>query len=121
MTVRRLVELLEQASEILKPFTTKASKGTLVYDGTAYSPTPEDRHFDPYALAWWATFSAIISLLDGSLSLNTKQRCYLHDTLCGGMGSFNDFQVEYSTSPEIVGAANKRLDIIKSEICSLLQ
>jgi hypothetical protein len=88
MRVRDVTRLLTEACAILKPFTNFVAPGALVYDGTRYVPS-KPQSGDPYALAWWSKFQAIISLLDDAATLTPHQRQYLLSTLCGGMGSFN--------------------------------
>src|ERR1039458_7258955 len=110
--MQKLIDLLKQASAILEPFTENITPSTLVYDGTRYVPAPPQSP-DPYALAWWSSFQTTIALLDGLETLTTSQRTYLRNSICGGMGSFNDFALDEARLGASASTANKQLNQIR--------
>lgn len=113
MSVQRVIDLLNEAAAILEPFTAVTSPGTLVWNGSRYA-SGTDNKMDPYALAWWATISASVSLIDGQTELSAKQRDYIRRTFCSGMGSFNDFALDPRTLGPVAVDANKELDRIRA-------
>ena len=117
--MKHLIELLEQACTQLQPFTSEVAAGALVYDGTRYAPAPA-RSMDPYALAWWATFRTVIALLEGEWALKKRHREYLLHSICGGMGSFQDFSLDEARWGESAVTANKELERIRSQLFDTL-
>src|SRR5262245_2205206 len=113
--VKVLLGLLEDACSVLQPFTLVVSANTLVYDGARYAPAPQQAP-DPSALAWWSTLKTAIALLDEQTRLTRGQLRYLRDSLCGGMGSFNDFSLEESRWGDRAVSANGQLDRIRESI-----
>jgi hypothetical protein len=71
---------------------------------------------DPYALAWWSTINASVSLIDGQPELSARQLDYMRRTFCGGMGSFNDFVLDRSKLGLVAVDANKELDRIRAQL-----
>ncbi len=117
--MRKLIDILEQASAVLQPFTLEVRPGDLVYDGTRYAPSPS-RSLDPYALAWWSSFQTIIALLGDSETLTERQRAYLRGTICGGMGSFADFSLDVKRWGASAAKANQQLDQIRTSFYEAL-
>ena len=113
--MHQLIELLKQASQILEPFTQNTGASTLVHDGTRYAPAlPQSP--EPYALAWWSSFQAIIALFDGVDTLTPSQLDYLRHSLCGGMGSFNDFSLDEARLGASATKANQQLTQIRASL-----
>ena len=117
--MRKLIDLLEQASAVLQPFTQDVRPGALAYDGTRYAPSPPQSP-DPYALAWWSSFQTIIALLGGSGTLTESQRAYLRRTICGGMGSFSDFSLDEKRWGASAAKANHQLAQIRTSFYEAL-
>lgn len=117
--MHQLIDLLKQACAILEPFTQNVGPRTLVYDGTRYAPAPPQSP-DPYALAWWSSFQTVIALLEGLETLTTRQQAYLCHSICGGMGSFNDFVLDESRWGSRATTANQQLTQVRSSLCSAL-
>ena len=118
--MKKIIALLNQAAEVLQPFTRSVQPGSLVYDGTRYAPAPPQTP-DPYALAWWSSIQTVVALLDGSESLTARQLDYLHSSFCGGMGSFSDFTLDTSHPGSDAEAANARLSSIRSSLFHALK
>ncbi len=117
--MRKLIDLLKQASTVLQPFTLEVKPGDLVYDGTRYAPSPP-RSLDPYALAWWSSFQTTIALLDGLEALTPSQLDYLRHSLCGGMGSFGDFSLDEKRWGASAAKANRQLAQIRTSFYEAL-
>ncbi len=112
--MKQIIELFNQAAEVLQPFTRMGQPGSLVYDGTRYAPATASQSPDPYVLAWWSSIQTTVALLDGLDSLTARQLDYLRSSFCGGMGSFNDFSLDVSQWGNDAEAANARLSSIRS-------
>ena len=119
--MKQIIALLNQAGEVLQPFTDSVQPGSLVYDGTRYAPATAFQTPDPYALAWRASIQTTVALLDGSESLTARQLDYLRSSFCGGMGSFQDFSLDASRWGSAADAANARLSTIRSSLFHALK
>ena len=119
-SINQITELLNQAGELLQPFTRSVLPGSLVYDGTRYAPAAPQTP-DPYALAWWSSIQTAVALLDGLESLTTRQLDYLRTSFCGGMGSFTDFSLEASRWGDDAVSTNARLSAIRSSLFHTLE
>jgi hypothetical protein len=117
--MHKLIDLLEQASAVLQPFTQDVRPGALAYDGTRYAPSAPQSP-DAYALAWWSSFQAIIALLGGFETLTESQRDYLRRTICGGMGSFGDFSLDEKRWGASATKANHQLAQIRASFYEAL-
>lgn len=118
--MKQIIMLLNQAAEVLQPFTRSVQPGSLVYDGNRYAPAPPQTP-DPYALAWWSSIQTVVGLLDGLESLTPRQLGYLRSSFCGSMGSFNDFSLDASHWGSDAEAANARLSMIRSALFHVLK
>jgi hypothetical protein len=115
----QLIDLLNQASAVLQPFTRDVRPGALVYDGTSYSQSSTQSP-DAYAIAWWFSFRNTVALLDSLETLTPRQRDYLRHSLCGGMGSFSDFSLDEERWGVSAKTANQKLTQIRGLIYETL-
>lgn len=122
MSPASIIELLKDACEALQPFTSEVKQVTKTWDGNSYSlARPEQFHeVDPYALAWWATFTTSIALLEHENKLSTEQLGFLKSTLCGGMGSFQDFALDSDVYGYRANDANSKLEEIRASMFKVL-
>lgn len=108
--LRRFVGVLQEAADVIKPFTASINAGSLTWNGSSYVKA-QPRSPDPYALAWWSSLTCIASLLEAQNSeLTHEQVQYLDQYLFGGMGSFNDFILDEIALGKEAKAANNKLE-----------
>jgi len=101
---------LRETAEILKPLTIRASPGAKHWNGTAYVER-EPTSFEPQALAWWSTLTAIAEMIDNQdTPLSEKQAAYLNRLLFGGMGSLNDLSISSGSSAEYAKSIDAQLN-----------
>jgi hypothetical protein len=115
----RSLELLEKCVSILQPFTDNVGTNTLRWDGSAFATTPPQAA-DPYALAWWASLRTAVELLGAQDRIAKSQFALLRRMLFGGMGAFNDFQLDTARWGQKGEAANKLLDQCRAELYECL-
>jgi len=101
---------LRETAEVLRPLTIRTSPGAKHWDGTAYVES-EPLPFQPGALAWWSTLTAIGEMIDNQdTPLSEKQTAYLDGLLFGGMGSLNDLAISLPDDNKGAESINARLD-----------
>jgi hypothetical protein len=67
--------------------------------------------FEPQALAWWSTLTAIAEMIDNQdARLSEKQTAYLNDLLFSGMGSLNDLSISGKPTQPGAESINAQLD-----------
>lgn len=77
---------------------------------------------NPYALAWWSILTTITELLQAQESdITEKQKEYILHQLCGGMGSFADFQLDETISGTNASETNQKLNIARKKLYNLLK
>jgi hypothetical protein len=104
------IQHLRETAEILKPYISPPSPGAKTWDGTAYVER-EPTLFEPQALAWWRTLTAIAEMIDNQdTPLNEKQTAYLDGLLFGGMGSLNDLSIPSKSIGKAAKSINAQLD-----------
>ncbi|MFZ1217894.1 MAG: hypothetical protein WAO00_01310 [Chthoniobacterales bacterium] len=110
MKQKAFVQYLRDTAEVLKPYTRLGSPGTKYWNGTAYVES-DTTQFEPQALAWWSTLTAISEMIDHQdTPLSKKQQTYLHGLLFGGMGSLNDLSISSNSSGKNAKSVNAHLD-----------
>ena len=113
-------ELIQQIRRIaaeIQPYTSSHTIGQSVWNGEQYAPVVSPKSMDPYALSWWATLITIAAMLEYQEdSLSGKQLEYLHRTLLGGMGSFNDFSLDEKLFGSEAGTTNRNLSRLRHEL-----
>jgi hypothetical protein len=101
---------LRKTAEILKPFINPPSPGAKHWNGTGYVEG-DPGQFEPQALAWWSTLTAIAEMIDHQgAPLNEKQTSYLDGLLFGGMGSLNDLSISSKPIGKSAESVDKQLD-----------
>jgi len=111
MNKREFIKQLKETAETLKPLRESATLGSLIWNGTKYAKSTEEKKPQPYALAWWSILSTIAELIDAQETpLSEKQTAYLNRLLFGGMGSFNDVSFDHNSVGQIAKTINDRLD-----------
>ena len=77
---------------------------------------------NPYALAWWSILTTITELLQAQeLDITEKQKEYILHQLCGGMGSFADFQLDENISGTNASDTNQSLKIARKKLYDILK
>jgi hypothetical protein len=112
MINKEIVQTLRSLVEELEPFTrAPAQPGTLRWDGEKYAPASgPDAPFDPLALGWWMSLSAMAALLESQEEpLTHGQMVFLMKALFGGMGSLADFSLNGQSDPARTCVANTEL------------
>lgn len=109
MNKDELIRGLRNLAEELKPFTQEVKTGGRVWNGTTYAQTAP-RHADPYALMWWGILTSIAELLEAQdAPASEKQVTLLRKKLFGGMGSFNDYNLDATRLGDAAESSNRRL------------
>jgi hypothetical protein len=87
------IQHLRDTADVLKPLTIQSSPGAKHWNGTAYVEA-EPAQFDPGALAWWSTLTAVAEMIDNQdAPVSERQAAYLDGLLFGAMGSLNDLSI----------------------------
>ena len=116
----RLVDLLNQLSDVLQPFVTSHHAGDRVWNGQEYAPSPESGDGDPVASAWRATAFTAANLLTGQRTLTSEQHEFLQQQFFSGMGSLNDLSLDSARWGDKAAEANRQLAIIRPALYSCL-
>ncbi len=110
------IQILRAVARVLAKFAEPNVSGSLTWNGSAYVPTSGSK-FDPYAAKWWSVITTIAELFDGHQGkISDRQKAYLDRLLFGGMGSFNDFELdEHRLGPE-ARHTNQELSRLRKEL-----
>ena len=111
MKKEKFIKQLRDVAEVLKPLTHDVSSNTLVWNGSEYAKSGEEKKPDPYALAWWVMLTTLAAFIEAQESpLSAKQIDFLRSHLFGGMGSLNDLSFASQSVGEIADSINNELD-----------
>jgi hypothetical protein len=112
------VQQLRKAAGILAPFCELPVAGSLRWDGSSYQPAvgSERSEFDPYAAKWWAGLTVVAAMLDGVRQVPAQQKTYLQRLVFGGMGSFQDFNLDERRGTARARAANQQLVEVRAAL-----
>jgi hypothetical protein len=98
---KQLIAMLRDTASVLEPLTEEVVLGAKRWNGTEYKKVEraeEERHLNPYALAWWSRLNTIADLLElQETSPTPGQQEYIKRILFGGMGSLTDFFIDPHT------------------------
>ncbi|HOE72671.1 MAG TPA: hypothetical protein PK972_07265 [Deltaproteobacteria bacterium] len=118
--VKQIVDCMRKLGSELQPFTQETLPGTKTWSGSEYVQA-EQRSLDPYALMWWGIITTLADILEiQGESITKEQLEYLRKKVLGGMGSFQDFQINEKQFGSLAKDANGRLQLILSSLFNLI-
>ena len=121
MDKKRFIKELRITAEVLQPLTESTISGSFKWNGHEYAKVScskeEEKHPNPYALAWWSKLNTIASLIEAQQTpLSRQQLSYIESCLFQGMGSFSDLQFDPKEFGDIANIINDRLEVQRRDL-----
>jgi len=111
-----VTDLLDECVATLQPFAQTVDVGSQRWNGTAYVPVTKPQIGDIYASAWAASLRTAAQFLNLQEKPTESQIALLRNLLFGGMGTFQDFQLDTKRWGAEAHAANVRLEQLRAKL-----